>query len=84
MLLDKIAKLENELLFYKAVHEDFTVKGMPIQRIRTDYIYSEFCRRHPEITVNRQAFGRVLCEEYGLKSVQGRLDGKRGYFYECA
>lgn len=82
MISDKIEQLHAELLLYCAIYEDFNLSKMSMINAKTDFVYREFCRRHPEVKVNQQRFTRILCKEFGLKVVRSRLDGERGYFYE--
>lgn len=82
MLQDKVNELKEELKLYEALIDDYVVKRIPVTNVMTDAVYNQFCRMHPEVDVSQRKFTRLLCEELGLKSVQSRLDGRRGSFYE--
>lgn len=81
-LLQRIADLKNELALCEAMYEDYCVKKMRVDNMRTDAAYDQFCARHPELDVSQRRFARIICELLGLKSKQAWLDGKRGSFYE--
>ena len=89
MIQEKIAQLQCQLAdiqcqmtLYEAMRTDYVVGKVPVCNIRTDAVYEDFCRRHPDITVSQQKFTRILRESLGLKTVQGWVDGVRGSFYE--
>ena len=84
MIQERIAELRQDLMLYEAIYDDYIVEMVPVCNIRTDAVYEDFCRRHPEIVISQSRFSRILCKELGLKSVQCWLNGKRGSFYDCA
>lgn len=84
MVDNKIAELKQELALYVAIQNDYITQGIPVDGIRADAVYKQFCDRHAEVVVSQQRFTRILCKELGMATKQGSLDGVRGYFYERA
>jgi hypothetical protein len=82
MIAERIAELKRELALYEAIHDDYVVAAYCVRHLSTDAVFRAFCQRHLDVNTDQVTFTRIMCKEFNLKSVQGSLDGVRGYFYD--